>query len=83
MNWGKMAFDPNALAANLTANQLRLQASMPAPAGTMYDSYSASAGLRYWLSDWAALGTRLAHQRSVRIGAYRATTAMITIQGGW
>jgi len=174
VNWGKMAFDPNALAANLTANQLRLQASMPTPAGAVYgsysgyrvsdrnriqdvllkltpawqplkvqeikffvgyeartarfnspaywspadgnhlvtvgvggdwvklrsersfslqygypvggeavNSYSASAGLRYWLSDRVALHTSLAHQRSARVGAYRATTGMVTIQGAW
>jgi hypothetical protein len=51
--------------------------------GEAVNSYSASAGLRYWLSERVALGTRLSHQRSARTGSYRATTAMVTLQGVW
>jgi tetratricopeptide (TPR) repeat protein len=174
VNWGKLAFDPNALAAALTANQVELQADGISNIGAWYggynayrisdsnlihdlvirftpswqpirvqeikvfagfegrkarfnspaywspadgnylltagisgewvdprlersvslqygvpvggearSSYSVAGSIRHWINDRLSIGGRLSHQRSQRTGAYRASTAMITIQGLW
>lgn len=41
VNWGKMAFDPRALAAGLTANRVNLRTSMPSGFGNLRGSYHA------------------------------------------
>lgn len=174
VNWGKMAFDPNALRANLTANNFGVRAAVPSdigmwrmayqgyrisddnviqdatvqytptwqplkipqikffvgfegrkarfnsPAywspedgnylgtigvsgewvdrrwertilvqygvplgGEAENSYSASAGVRHWVSESLAVGLNLSAQKSQRTGAYRANTAMLSVQGLW
>jgi tetratricopeptide (TPR) repeat protein len=41
VNWGKMAFDPNALAANLTANHFGARVGMPTEIGILRMGYQA------------------------------------------
>lgn len=42
VNWGKLAFDPNALKANLSANRVGIQAKMPSHIGLFSINYTAS-----------------------------------------
>jgi len=46
INWGKLAFDPNALSSNLTANHLGAHASLPSPIGQWRLAYNS-----YYISD--------------------------------
>jgi hypothetical protein len=46
-------------------------------------SYSANAGIKHWFNESLSAGIDLYAQKTQRSGAYRANSALISIQGLW
>lgn len=51
--------------------------------GEAVNSYSVSAGAKRWFNNNWAVGFNIATQRSQRTGSYRATSAMLSVEGLW